>query len=96
VVAAGGDPKNLVLAYWDEAAGEWKALKTSVDTANMTLSTSTTHLSTWAVLAKTTSASHGLPPWIWVVIGLVAVPLMGAGIHWFLNIGMKLPDYGRH
>jgi len=96
VVAAGGDPKNLVLAYWDEAAGEWKALKTSVDTANMALSTSTTHLSTWAVLAKTTSASHGLPPWIWVVIGLVAVPLMGAGIHWFLNIGMKLPDYGRH
>lgn len=55
VAAAGGDPKNLVLAYWDETAGRWKVLKTTVDTANMTLSASTTHLSTWAVLAKSPS-----------------------------------------
>jgi len=79
--AAGGDPNRLVLAYWDDVAGEWEALKTSVDNANMTLSASTTHLSTWAVLAKTTSASTGLPVWVLVVIGLAAVLVMGSGTY---------------
>jgi PKD repeat protein len=77
VAAAGGDPKNLVLAYWDEAAGRWEVLKTTVDTANMTLSVSTTHLSTGAVLAKTTPASNALRPWLWAVIGVVAALTAG-------------------
>ena len=81
VAVAGGDPNNLVLAYWDGAAGQWKALKTSVDTADMTLSTSTTHLSTWAVLAKTTSGSNGLPSWVWVVIGITAVLAIGTAAY---------------
>jgi len=81
VAAAGGNPDNLVLAYWDEATGKWKALKTSVDTTNMTLSGSTTHLSTWAVLAKTTPVSKGLPPWLWTVIGIAAVLAMGTGTY---------------
>jgi len=74
--AAGGNPNRLVLAYWDETAGCWKELKTSVGTANMTLSASTTHLSTWAVLAK--SPSEGLASWIWIVIGIAAAA--GAGM----------------
>jgi hypothetical protein len=81
VAAAGGDPNRLVLAYWDETAGKWKPLKTSVDAAKMTLSASTTHLSTWAVLGKTTSASNGLPLWIWAIIGMVAVLAAGTGIY---------------
>jgi hypothetical protein len=81
LAAAGGDPHRLVLAYWDEAAGEWKPLETDVNTDDMTLSASTTHLSTWAVLAKTTSASNGLPLWSWVVIGLAAVLVMGTGTY---------------
>jgi len=81
VAAAGGDPNSLVLAYWDEAAGQWKTLKTSVDTANLTLSASTAHLCTWAVLAKTTSASDGLPLWLWAVIGLVVVMAAGSGTY---------------
>jgi hypothetical protein len=81
LAAAGGDPNHLVLAFYDEASGRWKALKTSVDTGNMTLSASTTHLSTWAVLAKTASASNGLPLWSWVVIGLAAVLVMGTGTY---------------
>jgi len=80
LAVAGGDPNRLVLAYWDEAAGEWKALRTSVDTTNTTLSASTTHLGTWAVLAKTTPASNGLPMWWWVVIGLACVMATGAGV----------------
>jgi outer membrane protein assembly factor BamB len=81
LAAAGGDSKNLVLAYWDEAAGRWKVLKTTVDTASMTLSASTTHLSTWAVLAKTASASNGLPLWSWVAMGLAAVLAVGTGTY---------------
>ena len=77
LAAAGGDPNRLVLAYWDQSAGKWQALKTSVDTTDMTLSASTTHLSTWAVTAKTTSGSNGLPPWAWVVIGITAVLVIG-------------------
>lgn len=81
VAAAGGNPSRLVLAYWDEAAGKWKALKTSVDTANMTLSASTSHLSTWAVVARTTSGSTGLPLWSWVVIGLAAFAVVGTSAY---------------
>ena len=76
VAAAGGDPDNLVLAYWDEAAGEWKVLETKLNTASMTLGASTSHLTTWAVLARTApAASGGLPPLVWLLglIGLVAV-----------------------
>jgi hypothetical protein len=76
LATAGGDSKNLVLAYWDEAAGRWKVLKTTVDTASMTLSASTTHLSTWVVLVK--NPSEGLALWTWIVIGVAAA--LGAGI----------------
>jgi hypothetical protein len=89
VAAAGGDPDNLVLAYWDEAAGEWKVLETKLNTASMTLGASTSHLSTWAVLARATpAASGGLPPLVWLLclIGVVAVVVPAALIlarKWF-------------
>ncbi|MCX5992121.1 MAG: fibronectin type III domain-containing protein [Chloroflexi bacterium] len=76
VAAAGGDPNNLVLAYYDETAGEWKPLDTTVNTSDKTLSATTNHFSTWAVLAK--SPSEGLAAWIWIVIGIGAA--LGAGI----------------
>jgi PKD repeat protein len=77
VAAGGGDPDNLVLAYWDEAAGEWKALETKVDTTNKTLTLPTTHLSTWAVLARTASApSGGLPPLVWLLCLVAAVAVV--------------------
>ncbi len=78
LAAAGGDPHRLVLAYWDEAAGEWNPLETNVNAEDMTLSASTTHLSTWAVLAKTTSATNGLPAWAWVLIGIGALGVVGS------------------
>ena len=77
VAAAGGNPRNLVLAYWDEASGEWKVLETRVNTTIMMLSASTSHLSTWAVLARTTpAASDGLPPWVWLLCLLAAVAVV--------------------
>jgi len=76
VAAAGEDPSNLVLAYYDEAAAEWKMLDTTINTTDKTLSATTTHFSTWAILAK--SPSEGLAAWIWIVIGIVGAA--GAGI----------------
>ena len=78
VAAAGNDPNNLVLAYWDEAKGGWVTLPTTVDTAEMTLTTATSHLSTWAVLSQ--SPSEGLAAWIWIAIGAGAAAVAGAGI----------------
>jgi len=59
VAAAGGDPNDLVLAYYDETASEWKTLDTTVNTTDKSLSANTTHLSMWAVLAKTSSENAG-------------------------------------
>ncbi|MCJ7744387.1 MAG: hypothetical protein MUO99_07515, partial [Dehalococcoidales bacterium] len=73
-------PSKLVLAYYDESAGKWKPLDTTVNTSNKTLSASTTHLSTWAVLGKTPSASTGVPPWLSIVIVLFAVLAVGMGL----------------
>jgi PKD repeat protein len=78
VVAAGGDPENLVLAYWDEAAGEWKILDTRVDIAEMTLTASTTHLSTWAVMVAPASVhEQGIALWIWIVAGIGGALIAG-------------------
>jgi internalin A len=79
VDAAGGDPNNLVLAYYDEAAGEWKTLDTMVNTSDKILSATTTHLSTWAVLAKA-AESNGAPFWIWIIVGVGAVAVIGVGV----------------
>jgi len=48
--AAGGDPSKLKLAYYDTATNAWTMLPTQVNTQDMTLTTTTNHLSVWAVL----------------------------------------------
>jgi len=86
-VVAAGDPENLVLAYWDEAAGEWKTLETLVDTANTTLSASTTHVGTWAVLGRRATDSGWLPTWVWAIFGIGAIGVLGALV--YLALVMK-------
>jgi len=39
------------------------------------------HIGTWAVLAKTTSASNGMPAWGWVFLGIGAVAGLGALVY---------------
>jgi PKD repeat protein len=75
VAAAGGDLNDLVLAYYNEATGKWKVVDTALNRTDKSLSVTTTHFSTWAVLAKT--SSDGLASWQWTVIGLVAVMAVG-------------------
>ena len=87
VAAAGGDPQLLALAYYDEDAEEWKVLPTTVNTTEKTLTATTDHLSTWAVLAEAAGEApgeetveetpFGLPLWIWAAIGAVVVLVAG-------------------
>ena len=44
--------ENLVLAYYDEAAGEWVELPSIVDTVNHTITASVSHFTTFAIIAR--------------------------------------------
>jgi hypothetical protein len=55
--AAGGDPSKLKLSYYDTAKGAWTMLPTQVNTKDMTLTTTTNHLSVWAVMIPTSAAT---------------------------------------
>ena len=62
--AAGGDPQQLRLAYYNETRGEWIALETFLDTDSGVVCTEVNHLSNWAIVALEPSS---LPPW-WVLV----------------------------
>jgi hypothetical protein len=55
--AAGGDPSKMKLAYYDTAKNEWTILPTQVNTQDMTLTTTTNHLSVWAVMILSSAAT---------------------------------------
>ncbi len=66
LTAAGGDTSQLKLAYWDAAQGNWVMLPTQVNAQDMTLTTTTNHLSVWTVMVsspttKPTSTAIPLP-----------------------------------
>jgi hypothetical protein len=71
--SAGGDASRLVLARWDEGAGQWTVLKTRVDRSNMTLTATTDRFSTWAVMARPAGSSHTL---LFSIAGVGAVLVM--------------------
>ena len=79
VATAGGDPDDQVLAYYDEVAGEWNPLATTVNTGDETLSATTMHLSTWGVLVKAAESNRS-PFWIWIIVGVGAVAVLGSGM----------------
>ena len=88
MAAAGDNPEDLVLAYYNEATGEWATLETTRDTAKGILSVTTTHLSTWSILVKT--SSDGLVSWIQIVIGIVAT--LVAGVVIWKSVSFRQPD----
>jgi PKD repeat protein len=73
---AGDDPENLVLAHYNENTGRWITHETKLNGADRTLSATTTHFGTWAILAK--SPSRGLSLWIQVIMGIAIA--LGLGI----------------
>lgn len=64
VAAAGGDPQQLRLAYYDESAGEWVALATVLDAESGMVCAEVDHLSEWAVIGVQPSS---MPPW-WALL----------------------------
>lgn len=63
VTASGGDVSKLKLAYLDAAQNKWIILPTQVDSSNQLLTTTTNHLSIWAVMvaSTTTDSSSSVP-----------------------------------
>ncbi|MEI7433399.1 MAG: hypothetical protein WCJ93_04020 [Methanomicrobiales archaeon] len=57
LAAAGGDPSKMKLSYYDTAKNEWTMLPTQVNTQDMTLTTTTNHLSVWAVMIPSSAAT---------------------------------------
>lgn len=60
LAAAGGDASQLKLSYFDAARGAWVILPTQVNTQDTTLTTTTNHMSVWAVMVSS-STSAGSP-----------------------------------
>ncbi len=54
ITAAGlTDASKLVVSTWNDSTGNWDSLSTTVDTVNKVLTASTSHFSTFAVVAPT-------------------------------------------
>jgi hypothetical protein len=91
LAAAGGDATLLKLSYYDAAAGAWIILPTQVNTGSTTLTTTTNHLSVWAVMVSSSTtggttpvSAPAAPPTqspvpLAVVLGSLIIPAIAAG-----------------
>ncbi len=52
LAVAGGDASQLKLAYWDTAQNQWVILPTQLASKDLKLTTTTNHLSIWAILIQ--------------------------------------------
>jgi hypothetical protein len=78
LAAAGGDTTQLKLSYYDAARNAWVILPTQVDTGSRKLTTTTNHLSVWAVMvsSSTTAGSPSGAPTkasLPAVLGIIAI-----------------------
>jgi PKD repeat protein len=91
LAVAGDDPGNLFLAYYNENTGKWNTRETTLNRADGSLSATTTHFSTWAILAK--SPSRGLATWIQIVMGVaIALGLLGIVARKCISIEVERRD----
>jgi len=94
LTAAGGDASKLKLSYYDAANSAWVILPTTVDAQAMILSTTTNHLSVWAVMvsssttgspasasAPVATTAQGSPPPLTVILISLAIAVLAAGYH---------------
>jgi hypothetical protein len=88
LAAAGGDPNNFHIRFYNATTGLWEDLTPlTVDTANKTVCAPVTHLTLFALFAKApaalpvTGASEGLD----LRLALLAVALLGLGLVWVVR-----------
>jgi PKD repeat protein len=75
LAAAGGDPGNLVLAYYNAATDKWTLTEAAFNGTNKTMSTTATQFNTWAILVKTDSG--GLALWAKILIAMASAVAVG-------------------
>ena len=78
---AGGDVSRLQLARWDAGSSQWTILKTTADTAAMTLSASSNQMSIWAAVvgspaAAKAKASSGTGTTVAAIVGAIVLVLV--------------------
>ena len=89
----GVDEANLVIAYYDESAGEWAFVTGEVDPAANTVTFSAGHFTTFAILAaaaapevtpspalSSPSSEGGLSSGVWAGIGIGIIAVLGLPI----------------
>lgn len=59
--AAGGDPSQMKLAYYDTANNAWVILPTKVDSGSSTLTTTTNHLGVWTIMVSSSTSTSAAP-----------------------------------
>lgn len=59
---SGLDESTLTVNYYDETAGKWKALTTTVDAANNTLTAATDHLTYFAIIGEPVAVTPPAAP----------------------------------
>ncbi len=89
VVAAGGDPALLTIAYFNEDSGEWEVLPTTVDTDAGIVCATTNHISDWAVFGEEVAA--GWQWWYNLLIGLGVVAIVAVVVVLFIRGGERPP-----
>jgi nitrous oxidase accessory protein NosD/cell division septation protein DedD len=64
-----------VIAYYNEAAGEWFFLIGAVDTAAGTITFSIVHFTIYALMgpSATPVAGGNIAPWVWIMIGFITL-----------------------
>jgi hypothetical protein len=79
-IPTGLTPDDLELSYFDVTAGKWTSLPGAVDATNHTVSATTNHFTTFAVLTKPPVGVN------WAVLGVIFVveAALGAGAYFYL------------
>jgi hypothetical protein len=76
--ASGLDENSLKIFYWDEAANDWKAVDTQVNTAEHYAWATVSHLSIWTLMAQPAPALWEQPWFLISVVVVVAVVVIVA------------------
>jgi membrane protein DedA with SNARE-associated domain len=70
----------LEILYWDEAANDWVAINTQINTTAHYAWATVSHLSTWALAGQTSPAFWEQPWFVPSIVIIVAVVLISIAV----------------
>jgi hypothetical protein len=76
----GLDENSLEILYWDEAANDWVAINTQINTTAHYAWATVSHLSTWALAGQTSPAFWEQPWFVPSIVIIVAVVLISIAV----------------